>query len=175
MDAAVGLVQAYLRLNGYFPDRAIVRSTAWLAGLLISLSTGSVIAEPVSADSAAITTAVENFHRALIQGDCAAALAALSEDALILESGSSQTRTEYERGHLAEDIAFASATKTERSPLIVRQEGNVAWTIATSKTTGTFQGRKVDSAGVELMVLTKTESGWRIRAIHWSNREAKKK
>jgi len=74
---------------------------------------------------------------------------------------------------LAEDIAFASATKTERSPLIVRQEGNVAWTIATSKTTGTFQGRKVDSAGVELMVLTKDESRWRIRAIHWSSRKEK--
>ncbi len=169
MDAAVGLVQAYLRLNGYFPDRAIVRSTAWLSGLVISFSTGSVIAKPVSADSAAITTAVENFHRALIQGDRAAALAAFSEDALILESGSSQTRTEYERGHLAEDIAFASAAKTERSPLIVRQEANVAWTTATSKTTGTFEGRKIDSAGVELMVLTKEKSGWRIRAIHWSS------
>ncbi len=149
MDAAVGLVQAYLRLNGYFPDRAIVRSTAWLSGLVISFSTGSVIAKPVSADSAAI--------------------AAFSEDALILESGSSQTRTEYERGHLAEDIAFASAAKTERSPLIVRQEANVAWTTATSKTTGTFEGRKIDSAGVELMVLTKEKSGWRIRAIHWSS------
>jgi ketosteroid isomerase-like protein len=173
MDAAVGLVQAYLRLNRYFPDRAIVRSTAWLAGLVISLSTGSVIAEPVSADSAAITTTVENFHRALIQGDRAAALAALSEDAAILESGQLQTRAEYEGEHLDEDIAFARATTTERSPLKIHQEGNVAWTTATSKTTGTFNGRKIDSAGVELMVLTRTESGWRIRAIHWSNRKAK--
>lgn len=173
MDAALGLVQAYLRLNGYFPDRAIVRSTAWLAGLVISFSTGSVIAEPVSADSAAITTAVENFHRALIQGDRAAALAALSEDALILESGSLQTRTEYEREHLGEDIAFARATKTERSPLVIKQDGNVAWTTATSKTTGTFKGRKIDSTGVELMVLTKDQSGWRIRAIHWSSRKGK--
>jgi hypothetical protein len=45
--------------------------------------------------------------------------------------------------------------------------------IATSKTTGTFNGRKIDSAGAELIVLTKGDSGWRIRAIHWSNRKAK--
>ena len=61
-------------------------------------------------------------------------------------------RAEYEREHLAEDIAFVSATKTERSPLVIRQDGNVAWTTATSKTTGTFKGRKIDSTGVELIV-----------------------
>lgn len=115
--------------------------------------------------------AVEGFHQALLRADRAAALALLSPDALILESGESQTRAEYEREHLAEDIAFASTTKTDRSPFVIRQEGNVAWTTTTSKTTGTFQGRKIDSAGVELMVLTKDESGWRIRAIHWSSRK----
>jgi hypothetical protein len=36
-----------------------------------------------------------------------------------------------------------------------------------------FNDWKIDSAGVELMVLTKGDSGWRIRAIHWSNRKTK--
>ena len=74
---------------------------------------------------------------------------------------------------MAEDIEFASATTTERLPVIIRQEGNVAWRTATSKTTGSFKDRKIDSTGVELMVLTKDKSGWRIRAINWSSRKTK--
>lgn len=142
-------------------------------GLLLFFAVGDIIGQTPSAEVAEVEAAVEGFHQALLRADRAAALALLSPDALILESGESQTRTEYEREHLAEDIAFASATKPDRSPLIIRREGNVAWTTATSKTTGTLQGRKVDSAGVELMVLTKDESGWRIRAIHWSSRREK--
>ncbi len=140
--------------------------------LLLPLQASDISAQVVSTD-AGITAAVEGFHRALEQGDRAAALALLAPDAAILESGESQTRAEYEHEHLGEDMAFARATTTERSPLIIRQDGNVAWTTATSKTTGTFKGRKIDSTGVELMVLSKSESGWRIRAIHWSNRTTK--
>ena len=117
----------------------------------------------------AVIAIVDAFHNALQRGDAKAAMELLAADAVILESGESQSREEYEREHWAEDIAFASATKTERSPLIVRQEGDVAWTTATSKTTGTFKGHNIDSIGVELMVLTKGKSGWHIRAIHWSS------
>ncbi len=153
---------------------ARVNFRLWFVSLLLlPFAATNIRGQPAPTNAGEIQAAVEGFHQALTHADRAAALAALSPDALILESGESQTRAEYEGRHLAEDIAFASATKTERSPLIVRQEGNVAWTIATSKTTGTFQGRKVDSAGVELMVLTKDESRWRIRAIHWSSRKEK--
>ena len=143
----------------------------WVVGVLLLLpfAVGGIIGQTPSVDTAEVQTAVEGFHQALVRGDRAAALALLSPDALILESGESQTRAEYEREHLAEDIAFASATKTERLPSIIRREGNVAWTTATTKTTGTFKGRKVDSTGVELMVLTKQGGEWRIRAIHWSS------
>ena len=141
--------------------------------LLLPFAAKDIVGQTASTDTGEVKAVVEGFHQALIRADPAAALAVLSPDALILESGESQTRAEYEREHLTEDIAFASATKTERSPLIVRQEGDVAWTTATSKTTGTFKGRKIDSTGVELMVLTKDKSGWRIRAIHWSSRKEK--
>ncbi len=141
--------------------------------VLLPLLVSGVMAQAAPADTAGITAAVENFHRALAQGDRKSALAILADDAAILESGSEQTRAEYEREHLDEDIAFARTTKTERSPLAIQQEGNVAWTIVTTKTTGAFNGHKIDSAGVELMVLTKEESSWRIRAIHWSNRKTK--
>jgi ketosteroid isomerase-like protein len=146
----------------------------WFVGLLLlPLAAGDIIGQAASSDTAEVKAAVEGFHHALVEADRAAALALLSPDALILESGESQTREEYERQHLTEDIAFARATKTERSPLIIRQDGNVAWTTATSKTTGTFKGRKIDSTGVELMVLTKDQSKWHIRAIHWSSRKEK--
>jgi hypothetical protein len=35
---------------------------------------------------------------------------------------------------------------------------------------GTFQGRAVDLLGSELMVLSRSPDGWRIRAIGWSSR-----
>jgi len=141
--------------------------------LLLPFAANDIVGQTAPTDTGEVKAAVEGFHQALIHADRAAVLAALSPDAVILESGESQTRAEYEREHLAEDIDFANATKTDRSPLVIKQEGNVAWTTATSKTTGTFQGRKVDSAGVELIVLTKDELGWRIRAIHWSSRKEK--
>jgi hypothetical protein len=50
------------------------------------------------------------------------------------------------------------------------QDGNMAWVASTSETTGSFNGRAVNSEGAELMVLTKGPSGWRIVAIHWSSR-----
>jgi ketosteroid isomerase-like protein len=141
--------------------------------LLVALLPRDIIAQVASTDAAEITAAVEGFHRAVVHGDRAAALALLAPDAAILESGHLQTRAEYEHEHLGEDIAFAGATTAERSPLKIQQEDNVAWTTGTSKTTGTFNGRKIGSRGVELMVLTKTESGWRIRAIHWSSHDSK--
>lgn len=157
-------------------QRAVMKLTSRFCGfVLLPLLASGVMAQSAPADTAGITAAVENFHRALVQGDRAAALAILSEDATILESGGLQTRAEYEREHLAEDIAFARATTTERSPLTIQREDNVAWTISTGRTTGTFNGHKIDSAGVELMVLTKGESGWRIRAIHWSSRQTAKR
>ena len=42
------------------------------------------------------------------------------------------------------------------------------------KTTGMFQGRKINRIGVELIVLSKSDAEWRIRAIHWSDRKAKR-
>jgi len=32
-----------------------------------------------------------------------------------------------------------------------------------------FNGHKIDSVGVELVGLTKDDTGWRSRAIHWSS------
>ena len=144
-----------------------------ITAVTFSLIGHHVIAQTGGPDASEISAAVERFHHALAQGDRDAALQLLGPDAVILESGEMQTRAEYEREHLGEDIAFAKATKSERSQVIIQQQGDAAWATATSQTTGTFNGRKIDSVGVELVVLTKSDSGWRIRAIHWSNRKSK--
>jgi ketosteroid isomerase-like protein len=151
-----------------------MKSLGYLLAAAVLLFPGQdIFAQSSSPASAEIEATVERFHRALAQGDQTAALELLAADALILENGQAQTRGEYEREHLGEDIAFARTTTTERSQLKIEQEGDAAWVGATSKTTGTFNGRKIDTVGVELLVLTKSDSGWRIRAIHWSTRKGK--
>lgn len=123
-------------------------------------------------DSAHVVSVVERFHAALARGDSAAALALLAPDVVILESGEVQTRAEYRAHHLGADIAFARALPARRAGQGVRVEGNAAWVSTTTVTEGTYAGRAINSAGAELMVLSREAPGgdWRIRAIHWSSR-----
>jgi len=126
-------------------------------------------AAPNEEQSTGPLSAVHAFHAALAHGDAKAALALLAEDAVILEAGTAQTRDEYAGEHLGEDIAFAKAAQTTRANEAVRHEGNLAWATANTHAQGNFNGRKIDSSGVELIVLTKQDGKWRIRAIHWSS------
>ena len=120
-------------------------------------------------DSAAIKAAVEGFANALQKGDAAAAMDWLAPDALIIESGSQQTRAEYEQKHLHEDMAMLKEVPMTRSDLVVKQDGSTGWATSLYRINGTFEGKEINSQGAELMVLTKTTAGWKIRAIHWSN------
>lgn len=124
----------------------------------------------VESDSAAVLATVSQFHAALAAGDSLAALALLTDDAIVLESGSVETRAEYRSHHLASDVAFARAVTTERLPLQVTVRGGVAWVSLTSTTKGEYRERPVDSAGAELVVLTRADDGWKIAAVHWSSR-----
>lgn len=145
----------------------------FVAALSIAGVIGNVCAQVGAPASAEISATVERFHRALADGERAAALKLLTPDAIILEGGEAQSRTEYEREHLDEDIAFARTAKTERSQPQIQQQDHAAWVTTKSKTTGTFKGHKVDSIGIELVVLTKGKDGWRIRAVHWSSHQSR--
>ena len=127
-------------------------------------------AQPAAADAAAVEASVRGFHQALVSGDAAGAMRLLAVDAVILESGERETRDEYAAHHLAADIEFARAVPMQRGPLQVSISGNTAWVASTGKLQGTFQARAIDLATAELMVLSRTASGWEIRAIHWSSR-----
>lgn len=138
-----------------------------LGGALVPLTP---LAAQAQVDSAAVAAVVERYHRALAEGDSAAALGLLAEDAVIVESGGIESRREYRSHHLPADIAFVRAVKGSRSPVRVNVRGDVAWTTATSTTRGKYRGRVANSAGAELMVLIRAGDGWKISAIHWSSR-----
>ena len=139
----------------------------------LSLGPNKAPVAPLSshADSVAVAKVVNEFQSALSIGDSSKALSLLTNDAVILESGGIEERSEYRSHHLPEDIKFAKAVASKRGPLHVSVGGSTAWTAATSTTKGTFNGRAIDSMGAESMVLTKQPAGWRIRSIHWSSRK----
>lgn len=152
------------------PKRFFYRAFARAVAVSI-LCTSAVGAAPD--ESAVVGSTVQTFHNALVNADAKAAMNLLAPDAIILESGSAESRGDYEREHLPEDINFARAVRSVRSDVHVEINGDTAWLTCHSKSEGTFQGKPVNSAGVELAVLTRTPDGWRIRAIHWSSRKTR--
>ncbi len=141
--------------------------TVILAGLLVT--TGQSFGElGATADLAAITSTIEAFHKALAAGKPEQVMSLLQPDALIIEGGVVQTRSEYGSEHLAEDIAFARAVPATSQNVAVRQEGNAAWVTTLFRVVGEFHGKPVNSRTAETAILTRTPTGWRIRAIHWS-------
>ena len=145
-----------------------------LAALLLSspsLENRQLQAQQASpGDSAAVVEVIERYHAALTAGDTAAAMSLLAPNVVVLESGGIESREEYRSHHLPADMAFAKAVARERGPIQVRVNGNTAWAASTSVTQGTLRDREINSQGAELMVLRRTDDGWRIEAIHWSSR-----
>jgi len=121
-------------------------------------------------DSAAVAQTIGAFHRALAAGDSAAVRALLGDDVEVAESGGVESRDDYLSHHMPADMAFAAAVAREPGTMRVTVVGDVAWAMSMSHTTGTFRERPIDARGAELMVLSRHDGGWRIRAIHWSSR-----
>lgn len=124
-----------------------------------------------SADSMSAVAAVDRFRTALASGDSASVLALLAADAIVLESGDVETRAEYRRNHLSADIEYSRAIPGTHKLVSAGVHGDAAWVSSTSVTKGTIKGRAVNSAGAELIVLSRRDarSPWQIRAIHWSS------
>ncbi|MCZ8013854.1 nuclear transport factor 2 family protein [Gemmatimonas sp.] len=127
-------------------------------------------AQPTSPDAKAAATAVAQFHAALTAGDSARAVALLSKDVLVLESGAVQTRAEYLSHHLGADMKASNGSKAVRSIVQVQLMGEAAYVVSKSVTPPTGGEGSSGSEMAELMVLSKTPSGWSIRAVHWSSR-----
>ncbi len=121
-------------------------------------------------DSAAVVAVAAAFHTRLVAGDSTGVMAMLAPDAMILEAGGLETRHEYQHHHLPGDIAYAAAVPSVRTVRHVSVRGNMAWVASTSVTTGTYNGRAVNSSGAELMVLTRHGNDWLLSSVHWSSR-----
>lgn len=129
----------------------------------------SVDSAVAQSDSAAVVRTALRFHVALEAGDTAAVKTVIAPDLQVLEGGEVETRAQYFAHHLAADIEFAKTVPSKRTVISYTREGNVAWLVSTSTTTGNFRGREVNSVGAELMILSGSPEGWKIRAVHWSS------
>lgn len=126
-------------------------------------------AHHAASDSAAVAAVVSKYDEALAAGDSLTALALLTDDATILETGRIETKAEYRSHHLAADINASKGGQSQRGPLDVRVQGDVAWTTSISTSQRTVNGNTTTSSLAELMVLVKTHGAWKISAIHWSS------
>ena len=136
-----------------------------------AMSAGEQSAAPPS-DSGAVAAVAERFRTALARGDSAAALTMLAADLQVLESGELENRAQYRQHHLPADIEYAMAVRGVHKVSAVVVHGNAAWVTSTSISQGTFRDRRINSAGAELLVLSRASARapWQIRAIHWSSR-----
>ena len=150
--------------------RPAIRLPALVVGLLLTIP---LAVRAQSSDSTAVAEAVHEYHVALQTGDTAAVLALLADDVFVAESGGMETRDEYVSHHLPGDMAFAAGIARTSEFTTVKVEGDVAWTMSTSRTEGMFRDREINSRGAELMVLRREGAGWRITAIHWSSRSVR--
>lgn len=140
-----------------------------LAVSVLAASPSPVFGQPALAPE----DVVRFFHEALAAGDSVTALELLAEDVVIYESGGVEaSRKEYQSHHLPADMAFASATEREVTLERSGKNGDLAWVLSRSTTTGTFREQEIHSVGTETMLLVLTSAGWRIKHIHWSSRRA---
>lgn len=148
----------------------ILRLGALSVALGVCLVASPLAAQGARADSNAVVTAVEQFHAALTAGDSARAVAMLSNDVLVLESGAIQTRADYLSHHLGADMKASKVSTATRSVVQVRMMGDAAYVVTKTITPPTAAEGSTGSELAELMVLSRTGAGWTIRAVHWSSR-----
>jgi ketosteroid isomerase-like protein len=138
--------------------------------LLLIFVAPAASAQTSRPDSVAALAVIEQFHAAMAAADSAKAVSLLSDDVMILESGAIQTRADYLGGHLGADMKASQASKAERSVVKVTIAGDAAYVVSRSLTPGTGAQGSTGSEMAELMVLSRTATGWKIRAVHWSSR-----
>ncbi len=141
---------------------------ALLPALLLAAFPASLPAQHDPAERE-VRAVVDSFTAALERGDSVRMLAYLHEDLLVYEGGHAETLEEYRSHHLASDIAFAAATRSETLATHLLVKGESALWMRESRTRGTFRERQIDSRGAETFVLVRTPEGWKIRHIHWSS------
>jgi ketosteroid isomerase-like protein len=130
----------------------------------------SACGQPTAETQAEVRDTLEAFYAAMKNGDRAAAMSHIAEDAVFVEGGRLETRQQYEENHLPNDIGFEKQVTGKRGEWNITIEDNTAWAIATTEYDGIFDGAPVAFTSAQLAVLSRDAGAWRIRSIHWSSR-----
>ena len=135
---------------------------------------GTVLAfSSLAALAATPSETVLAFHAAIAAGERDKALALLSPQVVIYESGHvERSRDEYAKGHLGSDMEFSKQMTRKVLKHSEQVMGNVALVLDETETSGTYKGKAMKSGGVETAVLEKKGDGWIITHVHWSSRKA---
>ena len=154
-----------MKASDRVPATARIHRLLFMA--LFSLPGCSAPAGP-EVESEVIST-LESFYSAMKVGDATKAMTLIAPDALFVESGRLETRAEYEKNHLPNDIAFEKQVTGKRGQWQVKTQADTAWAIATTDFDGTFEGSPVRFVSAQLAVLTRQDGRWLIRSVHWSS------
>lgn len=127
----------------------------------------------VTNDSTSVVQTVRAFHDHLTAGDSTEAIRLLSPDVVIVEGGNIEDLEHYRSGHLRADMRYAQSVTREQGNIRVVVQGDAAWAVSTASMSGEREGEPFSSTSAELMVLSRQNGEWRIRAIHWSSRRAR--
>ena len=138
--------------------------------LVLAATSASALAQmSAPSDSAAVAAVADRFREAITAGDAEAAGALLAPDAAILEGGKIETAHDYLSHHFVSDGSFLRAMTREPGERRVTVAGDAAWVVSRSRLHGRYRDRDLDMNSAELMVLRRTDGGWRIAAVHWSS------
>jgi ketosteroid isomerase-like protein len=111
----------------------------------------------------------EALHTALQKGDRNAVLTLLAPDVAISEGGETQTRKQYETGHLSDDIAFLKTAQVKPVSMGSMPMGDTAMVGSRSEIRATHDGKPVALLSTEMLTLRKESSGWLITKIEWAS------
>ena len=116
---------------------------------------------------------VDAFHAALRNKDTAGALSLLDRGLVVYEFGTVDPTVEaYAFRHLPFDMDIAIATRWKLETRKVGGEGNDRWVLSTYRVTGTQpDGKPIDLAMLETVLLRRSGEAFRIVHFHWSTND----
>ena len=141
-----------------------------LFAAVVLAAPGIAVAQSARTDSANAVAAIEQFHNALAASDSVLAVSLLTDDVAIIESGTIQSRAEYLSHHLGADMKASQGGKGVRTLVKVTVVSTMAYVVSKTETPPSGVEGNTGSELAELMVVSKTANGWKIRAVHWSSR-----
>lgn len=141
--------------------------------LLAGGALAQVIAPASAQDARTPIETVDTFHRALSDGNRAAALNLLARDLVVYEFGAANpTLDQYVFAHLPFDLAYAATTQWKVESRRMGGGGDDWWVLTAYRVTGTGRdGAPVNNTTLETMLLHRTNGAFRIVHVHWSTND----